>query len=154
MPAGSLLGTLDCRGQANVMLMVSLMIMTAAVLPARTVMLTAPLVPLNLGGHFLLIPRLGEQGAAFVTVVVSLLGASAAISSVYSLWEVWPPLGTFLRSVVVGLVVGAASMLWPTPGLFVFAKLIVLGMAGLVVPLATHLEPSLYSLHEYSTRRW
>jgi uncharacterized membrane protein YczE len=101
-----------------------------------------------------LIPRLGEQGAAFVTVVVSLLGASAAISSVYSLWEVWPPLGTFLRSVVVGLVVGAASMLWPTPGLFVFAKLIVLGMAGLVVPLATHLEPSLYSLHEYSTRRW
>jgi hypothetical protein len=45
---------------------------------------------------------------------------------------VWPPLGTFLRSVVVGLVVGAASMLWPTPGLFVFAKLIVLGMAGLV----------------------
>jgi hypothetical protein len=29
---------------------------------------------------------------------------------------------------VVGLVVGAASLLWSTPGLIVFAKMIVLGM--------------------------
>jgi len=51
---------------------------------------------------------------------------------VYALWKVWPPLGTVLRSLVIGLVVGAASLWWPTPGLFVFAKLIVLGMISLL----------------------
>jgi hypothetical protein len=51
---------------------------------------------------------------------------------VYALWKVWPPVGTVLRTLVVGLVVGAASLLWPTPGLFVFAKLIVLGMISLL----------------------
>lgn len=132
MPAGPLLALLIVGAIANVMLMVSLTIMTAAGLPARTVMLTAPLVPLALSGHLLLIPRLGEQGAALVTVAVSFLGASVAVASVYALWKVCPPVGTFLRSLVVGLVVGAASVWWPTPGLFVFAKLILLGMISLL----------------------
>jgi len=51
---------------------------------------------------------------------------------VYVLWKVWPLVGTVLRSLVIGLVVGVASLLWPTPGLFVFAKLIVLGMISLL----------------------
>jgi hypothetical protein len=45
---------------------------------------------------------------------------------------VWPPVETLLRSLVIGLVVGAASLVWPTSGLFVFAKLIVLGMISLL----------------------
>jgi O-antigen/teichoic acid export membrane protein len=126
--AGPLLALLIVGAVANVMMMVSLTVMTAAGLPARTVMFTAPLVPLALGGHLLLIPRLGQQGAALVTVGVSVLGASAAITGVYALWKVWPPVGTLLRSLVVGLVVGAASLLWSTPGLIVFAKMIVLGI--------------------------
>ena len=132
MPAGPLLALLIVGAVANVMLMVSLTIMTAVGLPARTVMFTAPLVPLALGGHLLLIPRLGAQGAALVTVGVSLLGAAAAVASVYALWKVWPPVGTLLRSLVIGIVVGAVSMWWPTPGFFVFAKLIVLGMISLL----------------------
>jgi len=43
-----------------------------------------------------------------------------------------PPVGTLLRSLVVGLIVGAASMLWPTHGLFVFVKLLVLGIISLL----------------------
>jgi O-antigen/teichoic acid export membrane protein len=132
IPAGPLLALLIVGAIANVMLMVSLTIMTAAGLPARTVMFTAPLVPLALIGHLLLIPRLGEQGAALVTVSVSLLGASAAVASVYALWKVWPPVGTVLRSLVIGIVVGVASMLWPTPGLFILAKLTILGMISLL----------------------
>ncbi|RPH79928.1 MAG: teichoic acid transporter, partial [Nitrospiraceae bacterium] len=132
IPAGPLLALLIVGAIANVMLMVSLTIMTAAGLPARTVMFTAPLVPLALIGHLLLIPRLGEQGAALVTVGVSLLGASVAVASVYALWKVWPPAGTVLRSLVIGLVVGAASMLWPTPGFFILAKLIILGMISVL----------------------
>ncbi len=132
MPAGPLLALLIVGAVANVVLMVSLTIMTAVGLPARTVMFTAPLVPLALGGHLLLIPRLGAQGAALVTVGVSLLGAAAAVASVYALWKVGPPVGTLLRSLVIGIVVGAVSMWWPTPGFFVFAKLIVLGMISLL----------------------
>ena len=132
LPAGPLLALLIVGAVSNVMLMVSITIMTAAGLPARTVTFTAPLVLLALVGHLVLIPWLGQQGAALVTVVVSSLGAIAAGAGVYALWKVWPPVGTFLRSLVVGLVVGAASMLWPTPGLFVFAKLIVLGMLSLL----------------------
>ncbi len=63
VPAGPLLALLIVGAIANVMLMVSLTIMTAAGLPARTVMFTAPLVPLALGGHLLLIPRLGDAGS-------------------------------------------------------------------------------------------
>jgi O-antigen/teichoic acid export membrane protein len=132
VPAGPLLALLIFGAVSNVMLMVSITIMTAAGLPARTVMFTAPLVLLALSGHLLLIPRLGQQGAALVTVVVSFLGASVAVANVYAVWQVWPPVGTMLRSLVVGLVVGAAALLWPTPGLFVFAKLIVLGMMSLL----------------------
>lgn len=132
LPAGPLLALLIVGAVSNVMLMVSITIMTAAGFPARTVTYTAPLVLLALVGHLVLIPRLGQQGAALVTVVVSSLGALAAGAGVYALWTVWPPVGTFLRSLVVALAAGAASMLWPTPGLFVFAKLIVLGTISLL----------------------
>jgi O-antigen/teichoic acid export membrane protein len=131
-PSGSLLALLIFGAIANVMLMVSLTIVTADGRPVRTVAFTAPLVPLALVGHLTLIPRFGGQGAALVTVAVSLLGASVAVASVYGLWKVCPPVGSFLRSLLVGLAVGAASLLWPTPGLFVFAKLIVLGMISLL----------------------
>ena len=131
--AGPLLALLIVGAVANVMMMVSLTVMTAAGLPARTVMFTAPLVPLALGGHLLLIPRLGQQGAALVTSRNFLTWCVCRRRGrVHALWKVWPPIGSFLRSLVVALVVGAAALLWPTSGLFVFAKLIVLGMISLL----------------------
>ncbi len=129
--AGPLLALLIIGAVSNVMLMVSITIMTAAGLPARTVLFTAPLVLLALVGHLIVIPRLGQQGAALVTVMVSALGASVALMSVYGLWKVWPPVGTLVRSLAVGFVVGAASWAWPTPGLLVFAKLMLLGIFSL-----------------------
>jgi O-antigen/teichoic acid export membrane protein len=131
--AAPLLSLLIIGAVANVMLVVSLTVMIATGLPARTVMSTAPLVPLAFVGHLMLIPRLGAQGAAFVTVGVSLLGASAAVASVYRLWRVSPPVRTLVRSLVVALVVGIGSALWTIPGLLVFGKLIALGMISLLV---------------------
>jgi O-antigen/teichoic acid export membrane protein len=132
LPAGPLLALLIVGAVSNVMLMVSITIMTAAGLPARTVTFTAPLVLLALVGHLVLIPWLGQQGAALVTVVVSSLGAIAAGAGVYALWKVWSPVGTVIRSLAIGLVVGAASMLWPAPGLLVFAKLVLLGIISVL----------------------
>jgi O-antigen/teichoic acid export membrane protein len=131
-PAGPLLALLMVGAVANVMLTVSLTIMMAVGLPARTVWFTAPLVPLALVGHLILIPRLGQQGAALVTVGVSLLGACAAVASIHALWKVWPPAGTFVRSVMIGVVVGMASMWWQAAGLLVFAKLIALGIMSVL----------------------
>lgn len=128
LPAGPLLALLIVGAISNVMLMVSITIMTAAGLPARTIVFTAPLVLLALVGHLVLIPRFGQQGAALVTVVVSSLGALAAGAGVYAMWKVWPPVGTLLRSLMIGLVVGTVSLWWPTPGMLVFPKLVVLGI--------------------------
>lgn len=132
LPAGPLLALLIVGAVSNVMLMVSITIMTAAGLPARTIMFTSPLVLLALAGHLVLIPRFGQQGAALVTVVVSSLGAIAAGAGVYALWTVCPPVGTVIRSLAIGLVVGTVSLWWPTPGLLVFAKLVLLGVISLL----------------------
>ena len=132
LPAGPLLALLIVGAVMNVMLMVSITIMTAAGLPARTIMFTAPLVLLALAGHLVLIPRFGQQGAALVTVVVSSLGALAAGAGVYALWKVWPPVETVIRSLTIGLVVGTASLWWPTPGLLVFPKLVLLGIISVL----------------------
>ena len=131
--AASLLSLLVFGATANVMLVVGLTIMTAAGVPVKTVHLTAPLVLLAFGGHLLLIPRMGEQGAALVTLGVSFLGASAAIVGVHGLWNVSPPGATLLRSVAVSLIAGVISMVWPVHGFPVFAKLIGLGVFSLMV---------------------
>lgn len=132
LPAGPLLALLIVGAVSNVMLMVSITIMTAAGLPARTIMFTAPLVLLALAGHLVLIPRFGQQGAALVTVVVSSLGAIAAGAGVYALWKVWPPVGTVIRSLAIGLVVGTVSLWWPTSGVLVFPKLVLLGIVSVL----------------------
>ena len=132
LSAGPLLALLVVGGVANVMFTVALTVMTADGHPVRTVLFTAPLIPLALAGHVVMIPRYGQLGAALVTVAVALLSTFVAIMSICMPWRVWPPLGTFLRSVVIALIVGTASVLWPTPGMFVFAKLMVLGTLGLM----------------------
>lgn len=132
LQAGPLLALLVIGGVANVMFTVALTVMTADGYPARTVLFTAPLIPLALVGHLVMIPRYGQLGAALVTVVVALLSTSVAVVSICTPWHVWPPLATFLRSVVIALVLGTASVLWATPGMFVFAKLMILGVIGLV----------------------
>lgn len=132
LPAGPLLALLIVGAVSNVMLMVSITIMTAAGLPARTIMFTAPLVLMALAGHLVLIPRFGQQGAALVTVVVSSLGAIAAGAGVYALWKVRPPVGTVIRSLAIGLVVGTVSLWWPTTGVLVFPKLVLLGIISVL----------------------
>ena len=126
--AAPLLSLLVLGAVANVMLIVSLTMMTAAGLLARTVMFAAMLVPLAFAGHWLLIPRWAEQGAALVTVGVSVLGAVVVLASVYALWRIRPPGSTFVRSLAIAFSVGTASLWWPTPGWVVFVKLI-----GLVI---------------------
>jgi O-antigen/teichoic acid export membrane protein len=132
IPAGSLLSLLIIGGVANVMFTLALTVMTADGYPARTVCFTAPLIPLALVGHLTMIPRFGQFGAALVTVGVSLFSACVAVRSISVPWKAWPPLGTLLRSVVIGMALGSTAMLWPTPGAFVFLKLMTLAIVGVL----------------------
>lgn len=108
-------------------------ILTAQGNPGRTLWLSAPLVPLALLGHILLIPRYGAAGAALVTTTVAFLGASWTLWSVNHLSRIRPPLTTAARSVVVSALAFAAAAWWPTPGALVLLKVPALGAGCLVL---------------------
>jgi O-antigen/teichoic acid export membrane protein len=136
-PAGPLLSVLIAAGVANVALVVALTITTAMGYPARTALLSVPLAPLALVGHQFVIPHWGSSGAALVTCVVTCVGAAATLVAVHRWWRVSPPAATWFRSGIVALGAGAAATIWPAPGIMVFIKLAVLGVASLLGLWAT-----------------
>jgi hypothetical protein len=75
-------------------------------------------------GHFLLIPHLGAIGAASVTTALSVLGALVAITSVYYVFGVFPPVGTLGRSLPLCGLAYVAAMMLPTPGFWVIPKML------------------------------
>ena len=118
---------------AFVMISVLMTIVTAARPPRLTLMLSAPLVPLALAGYWVMIPRFGGLGAAFVTALCSWLGAVTIVLVVYRLWSIFPPMGTLWRSVVISVLAYAVAVMWPTTGLLLLIKL---AFIGVVIPLA------------------
>jgi len=113
---------------------IALLIARGRVLPA--VVLTAPLLPLSLLGHYLLIPRLGALGAAIVTTVTAVLAAGICTAVALRVWQVRLPIGTLLRSVALGVAAYVAASVWPASGLLVVGKVAVLSvlvMVGFVV---------------------
>lgn len=129
LPAAPLVSLLLFASLALMMLSVTTAIVTAADKPSWTLALTGPLVPLGLIGHWLLIPRLGPLGASLVTTLVASVGALASVLAVYTLWRILPPARTLWRSVLLCGCAYALAVVWPTAGLFLFVKLVVLGLA-------------------------
>jgi SAM-dependent methyltransferase len=116
-------------GAATAMLLVSvttsvLIACDRAALAAHTVW---PWVAPTLVALGLFVPHGGARAAALVT------GGAVAASAAASLWAVarattfpapWP---TLVRSLVISVALGALAAWWPTPGLWVVAKLALLG---------------------------
>ncbi len=94
-----------------------------------TVWLTAPLLPLSVLGHLVLIPRYGALGAAIVTTATAYLGAAVCVISAQRLWEVPAPIGTLLRSLLLSVLAFLAAAAWPAPGVLVIFKAAVLSAA-------------------------
>ena len=101
--------------------------------PERTPWLTAPLVPLALAGHLLVIPRYGAVGAAVVTTTVALVGASWAVWWIHRVWRVSPPAACVARSLVVSAAAFMVSASWSTPGMIVLLKLPVVAAGALLL---------------------
>ena len=131
-PAAMTLAPLIFGSFAVIMIPVVTAIYTAEGKPGRALVLTVPLLPLAIAGHLLFIPRFGAIGAATVTAVVAVAGAAWAFWSAIELWRITPPVGTFVRSVAICIVVFTVAAVWPTPGLLVLVKLPVLVAACLV----------------------
>lgn len=131
-PAAPLFALLIWGAVAFVMISVLMTIVTAARPPRLTLMLSAPLVPLALAGYWVMIPRFGGLGAAFVTALCSWLGAVTIVLVVYRLWSIFPPMGTLWRSVVISVLAYALAVIWPTTGLLLLSKLAFIGIVILL----------------------
>lgn len=132
LPVAPLLSVLIFGALARSTITVTSTILTAAGKPGWTSALTAPLVPLAIAGHLLLIPRFGPLGAASVTTLLSGLGALAGFLAVHRLWGLLPPAATVLRSVVLSVPAYTAAVAWPTPGPLLFVKLSAIGLMVLL----------------------
>ncbi len=113
---------------AFAMLLVSV---TTAVLIASDRASTAavcvwPLVPVAALALAVVVPHAGGYGAGVVTAVAVSVSAGACLTMVGLTEGVWPPVGTAIRSAVIGLLMGAVAAWWSTPGLWVVGKLAVL----------------------------
>ena len=86
----------------------------------------SPLLPVTALALALVVPHTGAYGAAVVTSVAVWMSAGASVAMVGLTLGVWPSAGTGARSVVIAIVVGALAAWWPTPGLWVVAKIAVL----------------------------
>lgn len=95
----------------------------------RTVLLTAPLLPLSIAGHVLLIPRLGALGAAIVTTVTAMLCAAVCILAVRRELRLPPVAGTLVRAAALSAGAWMAADVWSTPGLLVVVKALLLSAA-------------------------
>jgi O-antigen/teichoic acid export membrane protein len=123
LPTAPLLSVLIFGALGLVMLSVATSILIAVGKPGWTLGLTAPLIPIAVAGHLLLIPRFGAVGAAGVSAGVAGLGALVSVAAVYRLWQILPPVATLCRSLLVALVVYVFSAFWHTPHFWLLLKL-------------------------------
>ena len=128
-PAAPIQVVLIFGALAIIMIAANQAILIAADKTRLTSLLTAPMVPVALVGHVVMIPPLGAIGAAVVTTTVACLVALASTIAVYRVFGVLPTTATMSRSVLIsGMAFGLAT-LWSTPDFWVLVKLAVISLS-------------------------
>lgn len=102
LAAAPLLSLLIFGAFIQVMTAVATVILIAAERASWTALLTLPLLPLACFAHWFSIGRWGTVGAAIVTVGIISLSAIVTLIAVYSVWHIFPPLGSLCRALLVG----------------------------------------------------
>jgi O-antigen/teichoic acid export membrane protein len=126
---GPLLSVLIFGAISVVVISVASALLTAAGKASFAMIAAAPIVPLAVTAHLIVIPRYGASGAAVVTFAVASLGAVLALAAVRRAWHMWPPPGTVLRSLVATALAIVVGTRWATTGAMVFVELSVLSLA-------------------------
>ncbi|MDB9529346.1 oligosaccharide flippase family protein [Oscillatoria sp. CS-180] len=143
LPTAPILSVLIFSSLGLMMISIGTTILTAADRPKTPFLIAAPLLPLAICCHWWAIPRLNTLGAAWVTALVAQVGAGAMVIAIYRLWHIWPPISTFLRSLLVCGAIYAVAMHWSASGFWLLPQLILL---ALLVPIG------FLSLGEFSRR--
>lgn len=104
--------------------------------PGPAVVLTAPLLPLALVGHALVVPRWGALGAASVTTTIALLTALVCVVVVCRMWPLDFPRTTLFKSAAISVGMYAAAAVWPAPGPWVLLKAAVLSVVIVAAAVA------------------
>jgi len=128
-PTAPLLALLIFAKVSIVMISVASVLMISANKPQWTFSLAGPMLLLALGGHALLIPKMGALGAASVTTAVSFIGGCISVACVYRLWQVLPQTSTILRSILLTALAYFAAISFPTQGFWLISKLLVITIA-------------------------
>jgi O-antigen/teichoic acid export membrane protein len=134
-PAAPLFAFLIWGAVAFVMISVSMTIVTAAAPPRLTLILSAPIVFMAMGGYVVIIPVFGAVGAALVAAVVSWSGAVGCLLVVNRIWAISPPIGTLWRSILIGVLAYAVAVNWSVTGFLVLVKLAVISVCILLMYL-------------------
>jgi len=130
--AGPLLACLIFAAVAMVLISMTNSMLVAAGRPRLALILTAPLLLLAVCGHLLWIPRLGALGAAQVTLLVTGIGAMVGLVALHQVWSIRPRTTTCLRSALLCFGAYVCARIWPTTGVFVLPKLILISLAILI----------------------
>ncbi|MFB2980556.1 lipopolysaccharide biosynthesis protein [Microseira sp. BLCC-F43] len=135
LPAAPLLAVLIFGALGLAMISITTAILTAAGKPDWTFILTAPLLPLAIIGYWFLIPLLGAMGASIAFAAFAILGALVTVLAVYRLLQVFPPITTLCRTILVsGLAYVLAANFTVDAG-WVVVKLLALALAILLALL-------------------
>jgi O-antigen/teichoic acid export membrane protein len=134
--AAPILAILIVGAIAFVMVSVAAVIATASGVPRFTLYLSAPLVLCVAIGNYILIPVFGASGAAMATVLCQVIGAVAAISVIYRLWGIVPPVGTLWRSLAISALAYTLAVIWPVSGVLLLVKLACISAVILLAYLA------------------
>lgn len=122
-PAATLLTILIFGAIAQVMIAVTIAILTAAGELRWTFWLTGPLVPLAVIGYLCLTPRLGFLGPAVVTSSVAFLGSLTCLIAVRHVWDIHLSAAALFRSLVLCGIAYALAGAGPDAGLGLLIKL-------------------------------
>lgn len=123
LSAAPLLAVLIFGSFAMLVVSVGLIILTAAGKPRWSLFLAGPLVVIVFFSHLIVIPLFGAIGAACVSCGGAILCALAALVIIARQWQIFLPLSTCWRSLVVCGSMYGVAMVWPTTSFFLLGKL-------------------------------
>jgi O-antigen/teichoic acid export membrane protein len=135
-PAAPLVAVLIMGAPALVVTSMAFGLLVSLGRPRPAAVLTAPLLPLALLGHVLVVPRFGALGAALVTTTTALAAASLCALVVCRIWPLSLPVGALLKSAAVSAAAYTAAAAWPAAGPMLIVKAAVLSLAVVVAAVA------------------
>ncbi|MEM6450961.1 MAG: oligosaccharide flippase family protein [Cyanobacteria bacterium P01_D01_bin.105] len=124
--AGPVLAVLLFGAMALLLLSVITAILTAAGRPNLTAVLVAPMLPLSAVGYVAFVPQYGAMAACWVNMGASVMGAMAALGTIYHIWRISPKVMTVVRSAIACGIIYTLGIGWITPDPSLVIKILAL----------------------------